>query len=148
MTNNFINPVNEDAYENSVIELFEGMGYTHVYGPDIEDRDFYSPLYEDVLINALYKINPKLPESAIKEALYKLKNFENGSLVQKNKTFMSYLQNGVEVKFVYNGEERNAIVYLIDYSKADNNTFYAVNQYTYIENGNNRRPDIILFINV
>ena len=70
MTNNFINPVNEDAYENSVIELFEGMGYTHVYGPDIEDRDFYSPLYEDVLINALYKINPKLPESAIKEAEY------------------------------------------------------------------------------
>ena len=56
----YINPVNEDAYENSVIELFEGMGYAHVYGPDIEDRDFYSPLYEDVLVNALYKINSKV----------------------------------------------------------------------------------------
>ena len=83
MTNNFTNPVNENAYESSIIELFEDMGYTHVYGPDIEDRDFYSPLYDDVLVNALYKINPKLPESAIKEALYKLKNFENAELAQK-----------------------------------------------------------------
>lgn len=79
----FENPVNENAYENSVIELFQSMGYTHVYGPDIEDRDFYSPLYEEILENALYRINPKLPDEAIKEALYKLKNFENAELVQK-----------------------------------------------------------------
>ena len=32
----------EEKYENSVIELFENMGYSHVYGPDIE-RDFNSP---------------------------------------------------------------------------------------------------------
>ncbi len=76
MTNNFTNPVNENAYESPIIEFFEGMGYTHVYGPDIEDRDFYSSLYDDVLVNTLYKINPKLPESFINEALFKLKNFE------------------------------------------------------------------------
>ena len=33
----------EADYENSVIELFENMGYTHVYGPDIE-RDFQETL--------------------------------------------------------------------------------------------------------
>ena len=43
----------EEKYENSVIELFEYMGYSHVFGPDIE-RDFYSPLYDEVLENALY----------------------------------------------------------------------------------------------
>ena len=48
---------------------------------------------------------------AINEAIYKLKNFESGSLVQKNKIFMSYLQNGVEVKYVYNGEECNSRKY-------------------------------------
>lgn len=146
MTNNFINPVNEDAYENSVIELFEGMGYTHVYGPDIEDRDFYSPLYEDVLINALYKINPKLPESAIKEALYKLKNFENTELVQKNKLFMDYLQNGITVHYTEKGEPKDTIVYLIDYEKPNNNSFILANQWTFIENSN-KRPDVLLFIN-
>lgn len=40
----------EADYENSVIELFEGMGYTHIYGPDIE-RDYHSPLYDDILEN-------------------------------------------------------------------------------------------------
>lgn len=142
----YTNPVNEDAYENSVIELFEGMGYTHVYGPDIEDRDFYSPLYEDVLVNALYKINPKLPESAIKEALYKLKNFENAELVQKNKLFMDYLQNGITVHYTEKGEPKDTIVYLIDYEKPKNNSFIVANQWTFIENSN-KRPDVLLFIN-
>lgn len=137
----------EELFEQAVLELLQNMGYTHIYAPDMGRTDFSSPLMESALLDRLVRINKKLPIEAIKEAIYKLKNFESGSLIQKNKIFMGYLQNGVEVKYVYNGEERNAIVYLIDYSKADNNTFYAVNQYTYIENSNNRRPDIILFIN-
>ena len=40
----------EADYENSVVELFKNMGYTYVYGPDIE-RDFKSPLYDDVLVD-------------------------------------------------------------------------------------------------
>ena len=137
----------EELFEQAVIELLEKMGYTHIYAPDMNREDFSSPLLESALLDSLVRINKKLPIEAINEAIYKLKNFESGSLVQKNKTFMSYLQNGVEVKYFSKGEECSSIVYLIDYSKADNNTFYAVNQYTYIENGNNRRPDIILFIN-
>lgn len=42
----------EANYENSIIELFRDMGYRYVYAPDI-DRDFYSPLYETELIEAL-----------------------------------------------------------------------------------------------
>ena len=137
----------EDLFEQAVIELLDKMGYNHIYAPDMNREDFSSPIIESVLLDSIVRINKKLPIEAINEAIYKLKNFESGSLVQKNKTFMSYLQNGVEVKYFSKGEECSSIVYLIDYNKADNNTFYAVNQYTYIENGNNRRPDIILFIN-
>lgn len=60
---------------------------------------------------------------------------------------MDYLQNGITVKYAVKGEERSSVVKLIDYADADNNDFYVVNQYTFVENGNNRRPDIILFIN-
>lgn len=137
----------EELFEQAVIELLQNMGYTHIYAPNMGRTDFSSPLMESALIDSLVRINKKLPIEAINEAVYKLNNFESGSLVQKNKTFMGYLQNGVEVKYVYNGEERNSIVYLIDYNEVDNNTFYTVNQYTYIENSNNRRPDVILFIN-
>lgn len=136
----------ESTYENAIIELFEGMGYTHIYAPDME-RDYTAPIMSSVFLDALVRINKKLPMEAIHEAISKLKIFDGGSLIQKNMAFMNYLQNGVEVRYFVKGEERASIVYLIDYKHVENNTFYVVNQFTYIENGNNRRPDIILFIN-
>lgn len=136
----------EADYENSVIELFRNdLGYEYVYGPDIE-RDFYSPLYEDVLVESLYRLNRGVPDDAIQEALYKLKNFENGELVQKNAIFMDYLQSGIPVRYFVDGEERSSIVYLVDYKNPDNNSFIVANQWTFIENCN-KRPDIILFLN-
>lgn len=136
----------EADYENSIIELFQNnLEYEYIYGPDIE-RDFYSPLYEDVLIDSLHHLNRNLPNDAIQEALHKLKNFENGELVQKNAIFMDYLQNGIPVRYFLDGEERSAIVYLADYQKPENNSFIIANQLTFIENSN-KRPDIILFLN-
>lgn len=135
----------ESNYENSVIELFINMNYKHIYAPDI-DRDFHNPLYEEVLIDSIYRINPKLPDTAINEALYKLKNFENGELVHKNEVFMDYLQNGIPVRYFENGEERSNIVYLIDYKNTDNNSFIVANQWMFIDNSE-KRPDIIIFLN-
>lgn len=136
----------EADYENSVIELFRNdLGYDYAYGPDIE-RDFYSPLYEEVLLDSLYRLNRGLPDDAIQDALFKLKNFENGELVQKNAVFMDYLQNGIPVRYFVDGEERSSIVYLVDYKNPDNNSFIVANQWTFIENSN-KRPDVILFLN-
>ena len=136
----------EADYENSIIELFQNhLEYEDIYGPDIE-RDFYSPLYEDVLMDSLRHLNRDLPEDAILEAIYKLKNIENGELVQKNATFMDYLQNGISVRYFADGEDRSAIVYLVDYKNVENNSFIIANQWTFIENSN-KRPDIILFLN-
>lgn len=136
----------EAAYENSVIELFQHMGYTHVYGPDIENRDFNSPLYLDILEDSISRINPNVPKSAIQEALFKIKNFDNGELLQQNKIFMDYLQNGITVKYLENDEQRSTIVYLIDYKNVDNNSFIVANQWTFVENSE-KRPDVLLFIN-
>lgn len=136
----------EANYENSVIELFRNdLDYEYIYGPDIE-RDFYNPLYEDVLLDSLYRLNSGLPADAIQDALFKLKNFENGELVQKNAAFMDYLQNGIPVRYFVDGEERSSIVYLVDYKNPDNNSFIVANQWTFIENSN-KRPDVILFLN-
>lgn len=136
----------EADYENSVIELFrDQLGYEYIYGPDIE-RDFYSPLYDSILEESLYSLNRNLPSDAIQDAMYKLKNFENGELVQKNSVFMDYLQNGIPVRYFVDGEEHSSIVYLVDYKNPDNNSFIIANQWTFIENSN-KRPDIILFLN-
>ena len=136
----------EDSYENALIELFTNtLGYEYIYGPDIE-RDFRSPLYDEVLEESLYRLNRGLPADAIQDALFKLKNFENGELVQKNAVFMDYLQNGIPVRYFDKGEERSAIVYIVDYKTPDNNSFIVANQWTFIENSN-KRPDVILFLN-
>lgn len=136
----------EEDYEKSLIELFQNdLEYEYVYGPDIE-RDFYSPFYEDVLIESLYRINHGATNDAIQDALFKLKNFENGELIQKNAIFMDYLQNGIPVRYFVDGEERSSIVYLVDYKNSENNSFVVANQWTFIENSN-KRPDLILFLN-
>ena len=135
----------EADYENTIIELFQSMGYQHVYGPDI-DRDYQSPLYETDLEDSIRRINPDMPENAIHEALFKLKNFDNADLVQKNAVFMDYIQHGIEVSYLCNGEERSDLVYLVDYKNPDNNSFVIANQWTFIENSE-KRPDVLLFLN-
>ena len=141
-----LNFFREEDYEKSLIELFQNdLEYEYVYGPDIE-RDFYSPFYEDVLIDSLFRINHGATNDAIQDALFKLKNFENGELVQKNAIFMDYIQNGISVRYFVDGEERSSIVYLVDYKNPENNSFVVANQWTFIENSN-KRPDLILFLN-
>ena len=135
----------EADYESSVIELFQNMGYQHIYAPDLE-RDFRSPLYEDELDDAIHRLNPTLPEEAISDALYKLKNFENAELVQKNELFMEYLQYGIEVRYFVENEERSGLVYLVDYKNPDKNSFIIANQWSFVENST-KRPDILLFLN-
>ena len=98
------------------------MEYEYVYGPDIE-RDFSSPIYDEVLIESLYHLNNGLPDEAIQDAIFKLKNFENGELVQKNTVFMDYLQNGIPVRYFSDGKEHFSIVYLVDYNNPYNNSF-------------------------
>ena len=135
----------EADYENSIIELFQNMGYRYVYAPDLE-RDFRSPLYEEELLSALHRLNPTMPEDAITDALFKLKNFENAELVQKNELFMDYLQHGIEVRYFVKGEERSGLVYIVDYKNPEKNSFVVANQWTFIENSN-KRPDVLLFLN-
>lgn len=136
---------NEDSYEQSIIQLFQEMGYDHRYGPDVE-RDYRSPLFDAEVEAAVRRLNPSMPEDGIRDALYKLRNFENGSLEQKNERFMDYLQNGVEVKFERDGQEASGIAYLVDYKNKDRNSFIIANQWTYVENSN-KRPDLVVFVN-
>ena len=133
-------PFTEANYENAVIEIFRDvLGYAHVYGPDVA-RDYTDPLFTDELFPALRLINPDLPEAAISEAIYKLRNFEGGSVIQKNARFMDYLQNGVSVNYHDKDEQRAALVYLADYKNTDRNTFTVANQWTIVENSE-KRPD-------
>ena len=136
----------EAAYENAIIDLFQNeLNYDYLYGPDVE-RDFTSPLYDEVLEESLRRINKGAPYDAIKDALHRLRSIENGELAQKNAVFTDYLQNGIQARYTEKGEERSTIIYLVDYEHPENNSFIAANQWTFVENSE-KRPDVILFLN-
>lgn len=135
----------EANYENAVIQLIEQLGYTHVYGPDVV-RDYTDPLYSEVLEGALIAVNPGVPQTAINEALFKLRNIENGKLEQRNIIFTDYLQNGIEVAYFHNGEQKYERVHLIDYAHIDRNSFIVANQWTFQEHSE-KRPDVVIFVN-
>ena len=88
----------EDTYEQALIELFRGLGFTYKYGPDIE-RDYSNPLLDDVLQASLLRINPTLPQSAIEDAIKKLHQIEGSSLYECNFKFTQIMQYGIEVTF-------------------------------------------------
>ncbi|MDY2778209.1 MAG: type I restriction endonuclease subunit R [Collinsella sp.] len=141
--------MDENWYEQVIIEhLRDNLEYEFLHGPDVprstdEYRDVYLPA---VFPAALRRINPSLPQQAIQEALLKLGCIEGGALAQKNEVFNDYLQNGVEVRFFDGKEERNDIVYLLDFENPRNNDFHVVNQWTFVEYSE-KRPDIVVFVN-
>ena len=70
------------------------------------------------------------------------------SLLDNNEAFHRMLTEGVDVKFgIGEGKTKGDKVWLIDFSIVENNEFLAVNQYTILENHNNKRPDIVLLVN-
>ena len=139
-------PYTESNYENAILQLFtQNLGYAYVYGPDVQ-RDYHSPLYEEELLPALEAVNPRLPRQALEDGVYKLRNFDSGSLLQKNMVFTDYLQNGVPVKYLEQGQERSGLMYLVDYRNPENNRFTVINQWTVVENSE-KRPDVVLFVN-
>ena len=109
-------------------------------------RDYTDPLYWDVLEGALIAVNPGIPQAAINEALFKLRNIENGKLEQRNIIFTDYLQNGIEVAYFHNGEQKYERVHLIDYAHIDRNSFIVANQWTFQEHSE-KRPDVVIFVN-
>lgn len=138
----------EASYEKSIIELLENLGYEHVYGPDKnrKDEELRNPFMQERLYSSLETINPMLSRSAIDEAVYKISNYEVGSLVSKNEIFMEYLQNGVEVSYQENGEEMHEIVKLVDYENPSMNSMIVANQWTFKEY-ETKRPDVVIFLN-
>ncbi len=128
--------INEEFYEEVLVEhMVNELGWTHLYGPDVDrtDDSYRDVFLPEVLSSALRRINPSLPQQAIREAVAKISSNEAGDLAKRNELFSDYLQNGVEVHFFDGKEERDDIVYLLDFDNPANNDFHVVNQWTFVE---------------
>lgn len=145
----------EDHIEQWVIESLVEKGYTFL-APEYLDPDSIGSLrtnYNDVLIlphlqEALVRINPKLSLSTIQQAIRDVKQVNaHGDLVACNQYFQILLTQGIDVTFIENGEERTIKAWLVDKENPQNNNWVVTHQLTVIENGQNKRPDVIVYLN-
>jgi type I restriction enzyme R subunit len=146
--------LNENIIESFSIELLQRLGYEHIYGPDIApdaenpERDsFEQILLTGRLGRAVQRINAKLAPDVRAVAIKELQRIASSDLLANNEVFHRLLTEGIPVTQQIDGNERGDRVWLIDFKHPENNDFVVVNQFTIIENGQNKRPDLLLFIN-
>lgn len=145
----------EDNLEQAAMEWFRDLGYQTQYGPDIspggsfsERECFGDVVLYDRLYHALKRINRQYSDDIIAELVKKITRQQSMSIVQNNENFQRLLTEGVDVEISrQDGSCRTEKAYIFDAEDIENNEFLAVNQYTVIENGKERRPDIVIFLN-
>lgn len=145
--------ITENEIEEIGLEYFDRLGYGIIHAPDISpdgenpERQYNEVVLINRLRSAIDRLNPTIPYDAREEALKKVLRTNSPNLLINNETFHKYLTEGVDVEVRRDDGIRGDKVYLVDFENPDNNEFLALNQFTIIENNNNRRPDIILFVN-
>jgi len=146
--------ITESAIEEFAIELLQKSGYQYLYGPDIdpdgdrlERESFGDVLLLERLQTAVDRINPSIPSDIRKNAIKQILRLNSPELIANNEAFHRMLTEGIKVSYQKDGNSRGDLVWLIDFKNPENNDFLVTNQFTIIENGINKRPDIILFVN-
>lgn len=147
-------PITENIIEQSAIEILQSQGWEYANGKEISpeglfcERENFSQI---VLLNrlrtAIAKINPTIPLDAQEAAVQKVLRIASPDLLHNNEEFHRLLVEKVKIPYQENGYERSHEVALIDFEHPANNQFLVVNQYTIIENNQNKRPDVLLFVN-
>ncbi len=155
-----MNSLNESRFNESVVEdaaltWFEELGYAIGHGPHMapgepasERNSFSDVVLVARLRQAIWRLNPDVPEEAREEAVRKALRIGTPSLTQTNRTFHAMLRDGMPVE--YKREDASIagdFVQLIDFEDVTANDWLAVNQFTVVEGQNNRRPDIVVFVN-
>ena len=146
--------LSEDHIEQSLIAQLKSQGYNYKYGPEIapnsenpQRESFASVILENQFKASLKKINPELPESARIEAYQKVINLGTEDIMENNERFHNYLTAGITVEYTKDSRTKGVNVQLLDVNNPQNNSFWVVNQLVVKENNNEKRFDVVLFIN-
>lgn len=165
-----INKITESEIEIFSLDELKQLGFSYIPGPsiapDVETAQAFliaeptppygepekRASYGDVVLRhtleqAIHRLNPALPETARLEALKAVLSVFSPQLIDANEAFHKMLAEGVPVTVHKDGQERGERVWLVDFQNPENNVFFAINQFTVIERNQNKRPDVILYVN-
>ncbi|MBS9536733.1 type I restriction endonuclease subunit R [Micrococcus luteus] len=146
---------NENVVELAALEHFAELGYRRVHAPEIApgEPDAERDSYEDVVLwgrlrDALRRINTSADAALIAEAVKTVQRAGSQSAVDENARLHKLITEGVPVE--HRGDDgllRTTRLWLVDFDEPANNDWVAVNQFTIVENGKNRRPDVLVMVN-
>lgn len=145
--------ITENEIEEIALSYLQGLGYTYQLGtvisPDGEhpERQYNEVVLVTRLRDAIDKLNPNISQDAKEDALKKVLRTESPNALINNENFHRYLTDGVDVEMRTESGIRGEKIYIVDFENPENNEFLAVNQFTVVEGNQNKRPDIILFVN-
>lgn len=146
--------MNESTIENLLIELLQAQGYTYQHGSETSpqatpqlrsSRD--EVLLAPILKAQLKRINPTASDSALQEVYQKLTHLEGSDLISRNEQFHYRLRDGIKVESFSNGETINEQIFLVDTQHLEHNDFRVINQFTIKENNQEKRCDVVIFVN-
>ena len=149
--------VAESDAEEAWLRYFQSEGYEILRGADVGPEtpsslraSFSHVLIERRLTDAISRLNPQLPESAVTEAVRRVRRMPSASpsLVENNRRFHQAMIEGIALEYTRaDGTRTTSQAWLVDFEDPEANDWLVVNQFTVIEGQNNRRPDIVVFLN-
>jgi type I restriction enzyme R subunit len=146
--------ITEKNIEKFAVAALQSLGWEYQHGLAIapgsetaERATFEEAPLLPRLRRAIARLNPEIPAEAQEQALRIIQRIHSPELITNNEKFHEYLTDGVPVQYRIGEREVGDYVWLIDFVNADNNEFLAVNQYTVVEKDQNKRADIVLFVN-
>ena len=145
----------EADIEKALLAELAALGYQTTseaeIGPDgrtPERAAFSEVLLFQRLQAAIDRLNPAIPAEARADALRQVIATVAPSLIDENRRLHGLIAEGIKVEFYADdGTLRGGRVWLIDFEQPERNDWLAVQQFTVIEAGHNRRADVVLFVN-
>lgn len=150
-----MNTIFESDIEQWVIETLAQKGFRYITPSqmDPDNADCLRDGYGSVLINshleeALYTINPDVSVAGIQQAVKDIQRITSvPGLIYANQLFHQLLTEGADITYMNNGEERTVKVNVVDFLQPERNKWAVTHQVTIIENGQQKRPDVTLYLN-
>ena len=138
----------ESEYEDAFISFLEDQDWIYIPGASIPREDKKEVIYIDDLEDFLNKTHSELTIEEVHSIIDTVRLAGADSDFSTLHKVYGWLVNGIQFT-PQNGVPE--IIDLIDFEKPANNNYRVVNQFTveYTNNGQteNRRPDILLFVN-
>lgn len=145
--------IKESHVELAALAWLKEVGYTTGFAPidapvgTVREDASDSVLWRHV-VETLARLNPDTTPRERNDALKRIQRAESQDLVLENYRFHNLMTEGVPVESTSDdGHTYTKLLRLVDFDNPSNNEWLALNQFAIVENGHQRRPDILVFLN-